>query len=277
MSATLHTFAAGRLAATRPNRTEAAKAIQTALLGYIGRASFTKVYNMVSATLFHRRADLTMDLFFYESDRLGCRIYDRSRFCYFAVSMSPTSPAEPLKPSRWVRAWEAALFDDEWEAMQLNLAGYVAPRLPRRPRMREDAGQGVIDIPSAADLASGRDRDAAARQIYRRLKHLYQAALQRPSGDSFVRVGDCYIWFVSDMEGVYFQIKSQGKIVMTGFLDPPRPGEYMDGAFSVMTWRPRGWERELFCSIDDANQQVGEVVTIKPSPDLRDGKEDGCF
>ena len=51
--------------------------------------------------------------------------------------------------------------------------------------------------------------------------------------------------FTRTAEGMYFRIDGRGGILMSGYLDPVRPGKYEGGRLHVMTWN-RGWEAELF-------------------------------
>ncbi|MDO1559512.1 hypothetical protein Q0812_08740 [Brevundimonas sp. 2R-24] len=47
--------------------------------------------------------------------------------------------------------------------------------------------------------------------------------------------------------GVCFRIDGPqgGPPLMSGYIDPRRPGQYVGGKLHVMSWR-RGWERALF-------------------------------
>jgi hypothetical protein len=108
----------------------------------------------------------------------------------------------------------------------------------------------VVQFVHPAHVAVGRSRKAASVVILKRLRQVLAETELRPSdwgqiGDAIH--GDLHIAFNRNEAGVCFRIDGPqgGPPLMSGYIDPRRPGQYVGGKLHVMSWR-RGWERALF-------------------------------
>lgn len=106
----------------------------------------------------------------------------------------------------------------------------------------------VVAFRRPCDDAVGRNRHLAARAISQRLRSLLSKADAKRYGVSDLCVGELYVWFSDSPEGVYFRVEGIGAKapLMTGYLDPPRRGNYPAQNLHIMSWRWRGWEWRLF-------------------------------
>ena len=107
-----------------------------------------------------------------------------------------------------------------------------------------------------ASIATGRSRQRAVPIIAAKLRDLAGRAEFRdnyPGPTADVRLSQLYVFFCKvPGAGTYFSVEARAErgFVMTGYLDPVRPGKFDQGQVHVMSWR-RGWEARLF---DDAGQ-----------------------
>lgn len=113
-----------------------------------------------------------------------------------------------------------------------------------------DRGGTVVPFRHPQEDAMGRNRRLAAGAIVGRLRKLSEKAkftMIGPWPGVDVRVGSLNIFFSRTTYGLYFRIDGvrARSPLMTGYVDPVRPGTYPELSLHVMSWR-RGWEGELF-------------------------------
>jgi hypothetical protein len=115
----------------------------------------------------------------------------------------------------------------------------------------EMASSNVIAF-AVKDRARDRKRSIALTAIVPRMHDLIDKGEDRKTADGKPmrqtwHNGICLTFAPTTSEGIFFSVYDPQiyKDLISGFLNPPKPGRYLSGAVEILTWG-RGWESRLF-------------------------------